>query len=273
MKVTAATSESATVAPAMFPSRSLARAAAGVGLLLTLLLVLAPAAGAQDPMAPPGAPKTWLPKYEWVLNHFFPYDGRTLYRVLGTDDQKLRGFYGGQAHEVVPPITDLARLRGISRARLTRILMRPWRGKVSRRRFAALRRRTILTLTQGHVLQHMLFHPLHEKALMEAEPEIFGADHMTLAAMRRQGMTLAQVGEHFGKTEQETTAAAEAVLRRTMHGAVRRQWTLRAPARRYLRFQISAIPAWLHFARGGGRTHVLLGAGLNSRAARGRAAG
>ena len=235
----------------MLSRRGLPHATAAVALTFAFLLALAPA-GAQDPIAPPGAPKTWLPSYGWVLNHFLPYDTRTLYRVLETDDVGLRAFFKARGDHAVPPIMDLARQRGLSRRRLTRLLMRPWRGMVPVQHLAALRRRTTLTLTQGHLLQHMLFHPLHDRAMMEAEPEIFGADHVTVAALRRAGMTLAEIGARFGRTEQDVAAAAESVLRRTMRHAQRRNWTPRGQGRRYLRFQISEIPSWLDFSRQGG---------------------
>jgi hypothetical protein len=211
--------------------------------------VLVAPARAQDPIAPRGAPPTWLPRREWVLNHFLPYDSATLHAAIGTGDTGLRSYFGGQEHRVVPPVAELARRRGVASDRLVRMLIRPWRGTVSRRHLGRLRRRTTLTLSQGHLLQHMLFHPLHEKALMEAEPDILGTDHTAVASLRRAGASNLEIGARFGRTEHQITAAAVAVLRGTMRRAVRRRWTPRAQARRYLRFQIGEIPAWLTFAR------------------------
>jgi hypothetical protein len=218
-----------------------------VALAVVLSLAFVPTAGAQDPIAPPGASPTWLPPYDWVLDHRFPYDVERLYALLHVDDTELRQYFTAQAGTVVPPVAELARRRGIAPRRLARTLIEPWRGRVSARRLARLRHRTMLTLTEGHLLQHMLFHPLHSKALMEAEPEVLGADHMTVAALRRAGISNLEIGQRFGRSECDITAAAGRVLRRTMRRAVRARWTPRAQGRRYVRIQYEEIPAWLRF--------------------------
>jgi hypothetical protein len=212
-----------------------------------ICLASAPAARGADSLAPPGAPPHWLPSWNWVLNHWLPYDSETLYAALDTNDQELRAYFGGKQHEVVPTLGELAQQRGWSRARLVRLLVEPWRGQVSRRRFQKLKRRTTLTITQGHLLQHMLFHPLHERPLYRRSEEILGADHQTVAALLRQGLSRIEIGARFGRTEQQVIDATDRVLTETAWRGIRNESTPETQMLRYLELQRRKAPGLLHY--------------------------
>jgi hypothetical protein len=217
-------------------------------LLAALLFTLCAApSAAQDSIAPPGSDRHWLPHWSWVLNHWFPYSVPQLYAALDTSDAELREYFGGRAHPVVPPLADLARQRGVSPGKLVRELVAPWRHKTSRAHFAALKRRAALTLSQGHLLQHMLFHPLHEKALLWRTQDIFTITPVEVDALLRQGYSRLEIGARYGRSEQDLTDATTTILRRASRRAVRQHWTTRSEADRYLAIQIDAIPAWLTF--------------------------
>ena len=87
---------------------------------------------------------------------------------------------------------------------------------------------------------------------MEAEPEILGADHVTVAAAtarrREQSRDRSAVRQDRGRDRRggrRRAAPHDATV--PCAGAGRRA----AQADRYLRFQIAEIPAWMTFTRGG----------------------
>jgi hypothetical protein len=210
-------------------------------------LCAAPAAQAADKIAPPGSPPHWLPKWDWVLDHWFPYDTQRLYTALHTSDPELRKYFGGQEHQVVPPLLGLAHERGWTRAKLVRHLVRPWRGHVTRRQYRRLAHRASLTLTQGHLMQHMLFHPLHEKALFDRGEEIYGAPNQEVLPYRKQGLSPLEIAAHFGRSKEQATDAVETILRETAAEGIQRKLTPRAQMLRYLAIQLPLVPGWLEF--------------------------
>ena len=177
-------------------ARALGRRAAGVGSprdAAGLLLVIAgaargsrPPAAAQVPAkpqtasldseAPPGSPPHWLPNERWVMQHWLPLRRGApvlaaaasrrgdVWRWLRDDTRNLAG------------LARAARLgaRGAG-ARARRAVARA--SCASRRGWRCSSRARCATLTQGHLSQHIFFHSLHQNAIPDAAPEIFGTQH------------------------------------------------------------------------------------------------
>src|SRR5215207_5936004 len=118
-------------------------------VLAVLLGVLVVPAAAQAP----------LPAKQWVMQHWLPYDEQRLYALLGVD----RGVIWRQLRDDTRNLAQLAEERGWEPRALARELVAPWRSELrDPARLALLERRALLTLTQGHMAQHMFFHSLHQ---------------------------------------------------------------------------------------------------------------
>lgn len=138
-------------------ARHLRPVAVALAALSASAALVAPSA-ARDSEAPPHASHRWFPCEGWVMFHWLPYDEARLYRLLGIDRSRLRSWLRDDRRHT---IAQLARRRGIAPEELALRLVRPWRDEVSPGRFRLLRRRALRTLTQGHLAQHIFFHPLH----------------------------------------------------------------------------------------------------------------
>ena len=228
-------------------------------LVLVLLPALPAAAGAQgqapakpqtkslDSEAPPGAPPHWLPGEEWVMQHWLPYDERRLYRLLGIS----RGDLWRLLRDDTRSVADLASERGWKPAALARALVAPWRGKVrDAKRLAMLERRALRTLTQGHLAQHIFFHSLHQTALPDHSPEIFGvSSRVEWSELRRSELSPLQICRLNGLPRSHAQRAAEARLRATAERGVESQVVPAAQARRLLARQLRQLPRWLQQTR------------------------
>ncbi len=202
-------------------------------------------AQAADSLAPAGAPRTWLPNEPWVMEHWLPYDEGALLRVLHMSRDDVRRYFQGNRLEVVPPLAQIARRRGISPRRLAARLVRQWHPRVTHRRLVLLVDRATRSLTQGHLLQHMFFHPMHERALTKASESIFGATPSELAAALQQGRSRREVGHGHGRTDAQMHAATERALRQAQATGVRLHLTPPREAQRALADQIPEIERWL----------------------------
>ena len=158
----------------------------------SLALVAAPASAqvakpqtkSLDSEAPPGSPPHWLPNETWVMQHWLPYDETRLYALLGVtrgdvwrwlrdDTRNLAGL--ARAARLPGPAGAGARAGGaVARASLR-----------EPGRLALLESRALRTLTQGHLSQHMFFHSLHQDAIPDAAPEIFGTSTTQFRYLRR----------------------------------------------------------------------------------------
>src|SRR4051794_823087 len=137
-----------------------------------------------DSDAPPGAPPHWLPGERWVMQHWLPYDEARLYKLLGI----TRGdVWRGLRDDTRTP-AQLAAARGWAAEDLARELVRPWNGTLRRpERLDLLRDRALRTLTQGHLSQHIFFHSLHQNAIPDAAPKIFGVGSREQFQLLRRG--------------------------------------------------------------------------------------
>ena len=218
----------------------MSRLAAAVVVLV--VLALPGAAVAADSQAPRGAGRNWLPNEDWVMQHWLPYDLVNLERISGMSVEDMRRYFRAPG-PTVPPLADALTARGIDPGRLARRLVAA--GHPSRARRATLLRRADLTLTQGHLLQHLLFHPLHSRGLTRAVPAIFGVPNREMAAALRRGMSRREVGEAHGRTRDQMIEAARAALRRAMQSGRRHRYVPSGEARRELDEQQALVPQWL----------------------------
>jgi hypothetical protein len=214
--------------------------------LLCALTTAAPARAA-DSLAPPGAPRNWLPNEDWVQEHWLPYDQNTLFQILGVNLEQVREYFAsGKNDPAVPTLAALAQSRGLSVPALANELVAAWHPQVSSQQYAVLVDRATRTLTQGHLMQHMLFHTFHDKALFQASPEVFGVSPHDLNVYHTEGLTHVEVGVQHGRTYQQMAAAATAVLTNEQAMGVQAQVTPPSEAQTELAYQLSKLPAWLN---------------------------
>ncbi|HVL97289.1 MAG TPA: hypothetical protein VM266_15645 [Solirubrobacteraceae bacterium] len=196
-----------------------------------------------DSEAPPGAPPHWLPGEKWVMQHWLPYDETRLHRLLGIDRGKVWQWLRDDTRN----LAGLARSRGWQPEALARALVAPWQHRLRRpQRLALLERRALRTLTQGHLAQHVFFHSLHQNAVPDNAPAIFGvATREHFQALRRSELSPVQICRLYGRSAAHAERAARATLEATAAEGVRRQSMPPAQARRLLGRQLRQLPRWL----------------------------
>jgi hypothetical protein len=104
-------------------------------------------------------------------------------------------------------------------------------------------------------MQHMLFHPFHERALVRHAKDIYGADQARVTELQREGMTLLEIGAMYGRSAEQVHHAAVRVLRRNQRRGARRSQTPRAEARREAAAQIALLPEYLGTHHSEGHQH------------------
>jgi hypothetical protein len=230
---------------------------AALGLALALVALAGAAASAQDrgsagvdvvipknhpgpdPDAPDGAPVSWLPNEPWVRNHWLPYRERDLWRTLHTNRAELRVWL---RHK---PLADLARAKGVDPGRaLTRLLL-PVRREFPGRN-AALADHARRTFNQRHLMQHMLFHPFHIPAFNADVPRLLGYGWPQINAMRRQGLSLADIARRRHRDPHAAMLRIRAGLLAASRLGVRRRETPRAQARDFTAEQRRMLPKRWH---------------------------
>lgn len=225
---------------------------AGVLTIAALLLVFGSTdrALAADSHAPPGAPINWLPPDGWVNEHWLPYDRNLLLHTLHMNTADVRQFFAAHATpERIPPLARRVRARGLSVSGLARRLVRAGLPHASGEHRAELLKRARWTLTQGHLMQHMLFHPFHDRALFLASQRIFGVSPEELGRRVNSGRSRRQIGHAHGRSDRQMVAATEAVLRAEQRKGVASDLTPRSEARAELSSQLSGINAFLDARR------------------------
>jgi Tol biopolymer transport system component len=218
-------------------------------------LVGAPAASAQDSLAPEGALPHWIPNDDWVYEHWLPYDETRLYAVLGIDRGAMWRYLRDDA---VHDLAQLAHKRGMTAGELADRVMAPRRKGMSAAHFRTLRARAYRIIIQGHLSQHIHFHSLHQRTIQRNAPSIFGVSPARFRDLRVEEHSPLEIGRMNGRSAVTMRRRAAAALRRTADHAVSGGSITRAQAARLLRRQLAQLPRWLGQRRNNGppRTSV-----------------
>jgi Tol biopolymer transport system component len=220
-------------------------------------LVAAPTAAGQDSLAPPGAPKHWLPNEQWVNLLWLPYDEARLYDLVGHD----RGFIFRWVRDE-KTLAELGRRRGWTPDTLAAALVSPRRDELRPHDYAIVRERAERTLTQGHLGQHLLFHALHQTAVPAKASQIFGTPtRERFLRLRRDELSPLQIGELHGRTRVEMARETIRTLREAAELGVREGTLTERQAAVMLDRQLRSVPRWLGQSRyngpSGGRNRKL----------------
>src|SRR4029450_2385631 len=97
-------------------------------LVVLIACLAALPAAAHDSDAPPGAPHSWLPKADWVMEHWVPLDESRLHALRPTDDARLKRWLRDD-HHTIAMLAE--RRKGLDADTLADQLVEPQRGKVS----------------------------------------------------------------------------------------------------------------------------------------------
>jgi Tol biopolymer transport system component len=197
-----------------------------------------------DDLAPPDAPAHWLPPEPWVYNHWLPYDEDRLYRVLHITRDGL----WEQLRDDHRTLAQLAARHGYPSARVLAAKLVADR-KITATSRAELERRARMTITQGHLAQHLFFHSLHQFAIPSAAPDIFGVTDAAFRALRRQELSPLAIGRMHGRSPGRIEGGAIAVLRERIAAGISGGDITARQARILLRRQLTQLPRWLDQAR------------------------
>lgn len=179
-------------------------------LLATLVaLALLPAAArAADSHAPKGARGDWLPRSEWVMSSWAPFDEARLYALLGTDRETVASWLNDRR-----TLGQLAARHGYrSRRALADRLVAPRLRTASTRMKRTLRQRARDMLTQAHLARHVLFHIYHTPAIPRHAPEIFGMSAQRYRTLRDSGTTPIAIAARGGMTATASREALRTIL-------------------------------------------------------------
>ncbi|HEX5618266.1 MAG TPA: hypothetical protein VFX51_07585 [Solirubrobacteraceae bacterium] len=200
-----------------------------------------------DSEAPKGSPPHWLPHERWVMQHWLPYEEDRLYLLLGVD----RGAVWQQLRDDTKTLADLAWEKLWDPKQLAHALVLPWRERIDDpERIAVLEERALRTLTQGHLAQHLFFHSLHQNAIPNNAPAIFGvASREEFAALRRSEFSPLQICRLNGFSRAHAQERAIATLTRMARRGVRRDQFPESQAKILLARQLNQLPRWLQQTR------------------------
>jgi hypothetical protein len=179
--------------------------------------LLPAAAQAADSHAPAGARGDWLPRSEWVMSSWTPFDEARLYALLGTDRPAVAGWLDDRR-----TLGQFAAKRGYRDQRaLADRLVAPRLRTASAAMKRTLRRRARDMLSQAHLARHVLFHIYHTPAIPRHAQEIFGMGPERYRALRDSGMTPAAIAARGGKTATAARDALRTILRKRDDQGVR----------------------------------------------------
>ncbi len=173
-------------------------------LTAAFLALLPAAAQAADSHAPKGARGDWLPRSEWVMSSWTPFDEARLYAVLGTDRKAVAGWLDDRR-----TLGQLAAKHGYrDQGALADKLVAPRLRTATAAMKRTLRRRARDMLSQAHLSRHVLFHIYHTPAIPRHAREIFGIGPERFRALRDSGMTPIEIAARGGRS---ATAARDAL--------------------------------------------------------------
>lgn len=215
-------------------------------LAVALALGAATPAGAHDSMAPPDAPHSWLPEEPWVMQHWLPYEEPALYAALGIDRAALLRWLIDD-HRT---LAELARRRGRNPRVVLNRLVGPWAPLVEPAHFDELRQRALRTFSQGHLAQHVFFHPFHGLDGGHPGPEgaqvIFGVPRHEFQQLRQEGLTPVQIGARGGFAAGDVHSAMLGVLQAGALQGFEQGQQSPTQAALLVRQQAALLPCWLY---------------------------
>ncbi len=211
-----------------------------VGLLLGFAGVPA-VAGARDALAPAGASDHWLPREDWVYRHWLPFAAVDATRELGLGRGELEAFLFDDRRTLV----QLARAEGLDPGALRDRLVAPAiAGLADPQRVATVRSRAWRMLTQGHLAQHLLFHPYHGLDVRAAASLLFGIGPKAYWRARLRGATPLQLAQADGSNAGELTDAMDGLFAVDHDEGLRLQVTSPAAAAERVALQQAELPCW-----------------------------
>jgi hypothetical protein len=179
-------------------------------IAVSVLALLPSSAAAADSHAPNGARGDWLPRSEWVMSSWLPFDEARLYEVLGTDRPELAAWLNDRR-----TLGQLAATHGLrDRHALASRLLAPRLHGLSAPMKRRLRARALDMLTQAHLARHVLFHIYHTPAIARHAPAIFGMSPARYRTLRDSGLSPQRIAARGGMTLTRSREALRATLRR-----------------------------------------------------------
>jgi hypothetical protein len=180
-------------------------------LLLAAIAALALTPGvaqAADSHAPTGARGDWLPRSEWVMSSWLPFDEARLYGLLDTDRAEVARWLDDRR-----TLGQFAARHGYRDQRaLAEQLVAPRLRTASPALKRTLRARSRDMLSQAHLARHVLFHVYHTPAIPRHAREIFGMSPQRYRALRDSGTTPALIAARGGRTLAASTGALHTIL-------------------------------------------------------------
>ncbi len=214
-------------------------------LLATLAVLVAgtatATAEAADSHAPKGARGDWLPRSEWVMSSWLPFDEARLYDVLHTDRAELASWLDDRR-----TLGQFAARRGIENRRaLADKLVAPRLRGASAANRRRLRERSMDMLTQAHLARHVMFHVYHTPAIPRHAPTIFGISPQRYRRLRDSGLTPQLIAAKGGRSLQQSREALRTILRKRGRQAVRAGAMSSRQARALLTHQEAGLDAYM----------------------------
>jgi hypothetical protein len=208
---------------------------------LTLFVTATATAAAADSDAPKGARGDWLPRSEWVMSSWLPFDEARLYGVLDTDRTELANWLDDRR-----TLGQFAARQGFAnrRALADRLVAPRLRGATPAMR-RRLRARSMDMLTQAHLARHVLFHIYHTPAIPRHAQEIFGISPARYRRLRDSGWSPQRIAARGGRTLTASREALRTILRKRDDQAVRAGAMSTRQAQTLLGYQEAGLDAYM----------------------------
>jgi hypothetical protein len=179
-------------------------------IAVAVLALLPSTAAAADSHAPKSARGDWLPRSEWVMSSWLPFDEARLYEVLGTDRPELAAWLNDRRTLGQFAAKHGYRDRHALAAKLLAPRLHGLRAAMKRR----LRSRALDMLTQAHLARHVLFHIYHTPAVPRHAPAIFGMSPARYRTLRDSGLSPLLIAAHGGMSLTASREALRRILRK-----------------------------------------------------------
>lgn len=208
---------------------------------LAVLAVFPAAASAADSHAPKGARGDWLPRSEWVMSSWSPFDEARLYSLLDTDRKSVAAWLND--HRTLGQFAAKHGYR--DQSALADRLVAPRLRTASAAMKRTLRQRARDMLSQAHLARHVLFHIYHTPAIPRHASEIFGMSADRYRSLRDSGMTPIAIAARGGKSATAAQEALRTILRKRDDQGVRAGAMSTRQARALLDEQEAGISAYM----------------------------